>query len=132
AVGCRDDGLVEGVSLQRQLGPRLSQTELPQPLMPAGGIRCGSSSLLQQSLGSAGLVAAGERQQRVDSGADDGRDKTDAAGQLARFRLKRLCAFEVKHDQVEPGRHRCRTSEHRNSAILSVEGPGYDGCGWRL
>src|SRR6202020_3538447 len=39
AVSCRGDGLVDGVTRERQLGPGLSQTELPQPLVPAGGAR---------------------------------------------------------------------------------------------
>src|SRR5437879_5182695 len=80
-VGCCGDGLVERVSLQRQLRPGLSQTELPQPLMPGGGTCGGSGSLLQQSFGSTRLVAARERQQRIDAGTDDRRSEPDAFSQ---------------------------------------------------
>ena len=93
---------IKSASRQRQFGPSLGQTHLPQPLVPAAGARDGSRGLLQQPLGPAGLVTAGERQQRVDPGADDRRSEPDSSCQLARFGLKRLRSLEVEQIKCSP------------------------------
>src|SRR4029078_7337208 len=117
-VGCRGDCLVKSAPCQRELRLVLGQTELPEPLVPVGGARGALGNLLQKTFGPTRVMAPREREQRVDSCADDGRKEADPASQLGGFRLKCLCRFEIKDNQMDAGRHRRGTREHWYRAVF--------------